>query len=33
LITVTPAMDGMHVVNCPFFDPETILEHRSQQFS
>jgi hypothetical protein len=32
LITVTPAMDGMHVVNCPFFDAETILEHRSQQF-
>jgi hypothetical protein len=33
LITVTPAMDGMHVVNCPFFDAETILEHRNQQFS
>ena len=32
LITVTPAMGGMHVVNCPFFDAETILEHRSQQF-
>ena len=32
LITVTPAMDGMHVVNCPFFDAETILEHRSQEF-
>lgn len=32
LITVTPAMDSMHVVNCPFIDAETILEHRSQQF-
>jgi hypothetical protein len=32
LITVTPAMGGMHVVNCPFFDAETILEHKSQQF-
>jgi hypothetical protein len=33
LITVTPAMNGTHVVNCPFFDAETILEHKSQQFS
>jgi len=32
LITVTPAMGGMHVVNCPFFDVETVFEHRSQQF-
>ena len=32
LITVTPAIDGTHVVNCPFFDAETILDHRSQQF-
>jgi hypothetical protein len=32
LITVTLAMNGMHVVNCPFFDAETILEHKSQQF-
>jgi hypothetical protein len=32
LITVTPAMGGMHVVNCPFFDAETVFEHRSQQF-
>lgn len=32
LITVTPAMDGMHAVNCPFFDAETVFEHRSQEF-
>jgi hypothetical protein len=32
LTTVTPAMDGMHVVNCPFIDAETVFEHRSQQF-
>ena len=32
LITVTPAMGGMHVVNCPFMDAETVFEHRSQQF-
>ena len=33
LISVTPAMGGMHVVNCPFFNAETVFEHRSQQFS
>jgi hypothetical protein len=32
LISVTPAMGGMHVVNCPFFDAETVFEHKSQQF-
>ena len=32
LITVTPALDGMHVVNCPFIDAETVFEHKSQQF-
>ncbi|MGH9979546.1 MAG: DUF7482 domain-containing protein [Nitrososphaeraceae archaeon] len=32
LTTVTPAMGGMHVVNCPFIDAETVFEHRSQQF-
>jgi hypothetical protein len=32
LITVTPAMDGAHVVNCPFFDAETVFEHKSQRF-
>jgi hypothetical protein len=32
LITVTPAMSGMHVVNCPFVDAEAVFEHKSQQF-
>jgi hypothetical protein len=32
LITVTPALEGKHVVNCPFFDAETVFEHKSQQF-
>jgi hypothetical protein len=32
LVTVTPAMGGMHVVNCPFLDTETAFEHKSQQF-
>ncbi len=29
IITITPAMDGKHVVNCPFFDQSTIVEHMS----
>ncbi len=28
LITLTPAMEGRHIVNCPFFDEETISEHQ-----
>lgn len=32
LVTITPAMDGRHVVNCPFLDADTVFEHRSQQF-
>lgn len=32
MITVTPAMEGLHVVNCPFFDQETVFEHRSEKF-
>lgn len=31
-ITSTPAMEGLHVVNCPFFDQETVFEHRSDGF-
>src|SRR6266508_6343993 len=27
MITITPAMGGKHVVNCPFFDQSTIVEH------
>ncbi|CAN5653657.1 hypothetical protein BH18THE1_BH18THE1_08720 [soil metagenome] len=29
MITITPAMDGKHVVNCPFFDQSTVVEHIS----
>ncbi len=29
MITITPAMEGKHVVNCPFFDQSTIVEHIS----
>ena len=28
LITITPAMEGRHIVNCPFFDEETVFEHQ-----
>jgi hypothetical protein len=28
LIALTPAMEGRHIVNCPFFDVETISEHQ-----
>jgi len=30
LITVVPAMEGKHVVNCPFFEPSTVFEHQSK---
>ncbi|MCI0561383.1 MAG: hypothetical protein MN733_23090 [Nitrososphaera sp.] len=29
LVTLEPAMGGKHVVNCPFFDQETVFEHMS----
>lgn len=28
MITITPAMEGRHIVNCPFFDVETVFEHQ-----
>lgn len=28
LITLIPAMEGRHIVNCPFFDVETVFEHQ-----
>ncbi len=28
LITVMPAMDGKHVVNCPFFDSDTVFKYQ-----
>lgn len=30
LITLEPAMEGKHVVNCPFFDQQTVFEHMSK---
>jgi hypothetical protein len=33
MITITSAMDGEHVVNCPFFEPSTIFEHQSKSTS
>jgi len=30
MITITPAIEGKHVVNCPFFDQSTIVEHMSK---
>jgi hypothetical protein len=30
MITVTSAMGGKHVVNCPFFDASTVFEHQSK---
>jgi hypothetical protein len=33
LIAITPAMEGKHIVNCPFFEPSTIFEHQSKSAS
>jgi hypothetical protein len=33
MITITPAMGGKHVVNCPFFEPSTVFEHQSKSTS
>jgi hypothetical protein len=30
MITITPAMEGKHVVNCPFFDQSTVIKHMSK---
>jgi hypothetical protein len=30
MITITPAINGTHVVNCPFFDQATIIEYQSK---
>jgi hypothetical protein len=29
-VTLEPAMEGKHVVNCPFFDQQTVFEHTSK---
>jgi hypothetical protein len=31
-ITVTAAMEGKHVVNCPFFDQSTVFEHENKAY-
>ena len=30
MISITPALNGKHVVNCPFFDQSTVMEHMSK---
>jgi hypothetical protein len=30
MITITPAMNGTHVVNCPFVNQSTVMEHQSK---
>jgi hypothetical protein len=30
MITITPAMEGKHVVNCPFFDQSTVIKHMNE---
>jgi hypothetical protein len=30
MITITPAMNGTHVVNCPFVDQSAVMEHQSK---
>jgi hypothetical protein len=33
MITITPAINGTHVVNCPFFDQSTVFEHQSKSLA
>src|ERR687897_3739107 len=33
MLTIIPAMEGKHIVNCPFFDQSTIVEHMSSKYS
>lgn len=32
MITITPAFEGKHVVNCPFFDQSTVFEHENKSY-
>jgi len=32
MLTITPAMGGKHVVNCPFFDQSTVFEHENTAY-
>jgi hypothetical protein len=33
MITITPAINRTHVVNCPFFDQSTVFEHQSKSLA
>jgi hypothetical protein len=33
IISITPAMNGIHIVNCPFFEPSTVFEHQSKSIT
>jgi hypothetical protein len=30
LLTISPAMEGKHIVNCPFFNQQTVFEHMTK---
>jgi hypothetical protein len=30
LISITPAINGTHIVNCPFFDQDTVIKYQSK---
>jgi hypothetical protein len=30
MLTIMPAFEGKHVVNCPFFDPSVAFQHQSE---
>jgi hypothetical protein len=32
MLAITPAMEGKHVVNCPFFDQTTVFEHENTAY-
>ncbi len=32
MLTITPAMEGKHVVNCPFFDQSTVFDHENKVY-
>jgi len=32
MLTITPAMEGKHVVNCPFFDQSTVFDHENKAY-
>ena len=32
MISITPAINGTHVVNCPFFEPSTVYRVQSETY-